>query len=142
MGENMQKDLKVLINDLVSQGVDHFRIINCLLKVIESNVNKEDLINISNSLHSLSESIKKNPQAKLEVWIPLDFSNATIKNRTVLSFLKELKIGIWAELSIKDKKLTLMNSYDVWEGEYNSFPISIKIISKEDHFKYKYTIEE
>ena len=97
-------------------------------------------MDLINDLKRRRES--KRNYARIEMWAPINLNKASLRNKIIKKFLKELNIGVWAELFLEDRELTFNDSIGVWEGEYRSFPLTMRVINKERPFKYEYVIEE
>lgn len=90
-------------------------------------------------LDNLLESYeKKKLYTRFAVSIPCDITQASLRNRTVREFLKKIDPAIEMEFELSNKTLTLVDSYDIFEGEVSTFPFSMTVNKKQRPYSYRY----
>ena len=99
--------------------------------LIEKEANKI----IDNLLESYE---KKKLYTRFAVSIPCDITQASLRNRTVREFLKKIDPAIEMEFELSNKTLTLVDSYDIFEGEVSTFPFSMTVNKKQRPYSYRY----
>lgn len=99
--------------------------------LIEKEANKI----IDNLLESYE---KKKLYTRFAVSIPCDITQASFRNRTVREFLKKIDPAIEMEFELSNKTLTLVDSYDIFEGEVSTFPFSMTVNKKQRPYSYRY----
>ncbi len=99
--------------------------------LIEKEANKI----IDNLLESYE---KKKLYTRFAVFIPCDITQASLRNRTVREFLKKIDPAIEMEFELSNKTLTLVDSYDIFEGEVSTFPFSMTVNKKQRPYSYRY----
>jgi len=88
--------------------------------LIEKETNK-----IIQNLIELKDKEKK-IYAKFLVTIPCNIDQASLRNRTVREFIKTITPSVEMEFELAKKTLTLLDSYDVFEGEVIQFKPSMQ----------------
>ena len=99
--------------------------------LIEKEANKI----IDNLLESYE---KKKLYTRFTVSIPCNITQASLRNRTVREFLKTIGPAIEMEFELSNKTLTLVDSYDIFEGEASTFPFSMTVNKNQRPYSYRY----
>jgi len=101
-------------------------------KLIEENANKiiEDLIKLYKK--------EDNVFTRFSVTIPSDLAQASLRNRTVREFIKTINPSIEMEFELRNRALTLVDSYDIFSGEIDTFPYSMTVKKEKRPYSYNY----
>lgn len=86
----------------------------------------------------LESDDKKKLYTKFDVSIPCNITQASLRNRTVREFLKIIGPAVEMQFELSNKTLTLVDSYDIFEGETNTFPFSMTVNKKQRPYSYRY----
>ena len=74
--------------------------------------------------------------AKFSVIIPCDETKASIRNKTVKRFIRTIKPCVQWDFELSKKALTLVDSYDVFEGGMGSLPLRMTIDKQKQPYSY------
>ncbi len=91
-------------------------------------------------IEDLMKSYEKgdNMYTRFSVTIPCDITQASFRNRTVREFIKTINPSIEMEFELGNKTLTLVDSYDIFNGEINTFPYKMIVKKKKRPYSFKF----
>lgn len=120
--------IKIVFRAIENQGIS---LTQTDYALIEEETNKT----IDNLLES---DDKKKLYTRFTVSIPCSISQASLRNRTVREFLKVIGPAIEMEFELSNRMLTLVDSYDIFEGEASTFPFSMTVNKNQRPYSYRY----
>ena len=120
--------IKIVFRAIENQGIS-------LTQTDYALIEKETNKTIDNLLESYE---KKKLYTRFAVSIPCDITQASLRNRTVREFLKIIGPAIEMEFELSNRMLTLVDSYDIFEGEASIFPFSMTVNKKQRPYSYRY----
>ena len=91
-------------------------------------------------IHDLIEMNEKEKKfyAKFLVTIPCNIDRASLRNRTVREFITTINPSVEMEFELVKKTLTLLDSYDVFDGKISNFPCHMSVNRKNKQYSYSY----
>lgn len=99
-------------------------------------IEKEASIIIEKLLESYEQENKI--YTRFSVTIPCDITQASLRNRTVREFIKAVNPAVEMDFELHNKALTLVDSYDIFEGEISTFPYHMTVNKKKRPYSYNY----
>jgi len=94
----------------------------------------------SKIIQNLMDSYDKDDKlyTRFSVIIPCNLTQASLRNKTVREFIKTVNPAVEMEFELCNKALTLVDSYDIFDGKINTFPYKMTINKKTRPYSYNY----